>query len=40
MIEIMKEGDKMSKTTAKNLRAEDINIAELIRERVEQVNPN
>lgn len=37
MIEIMKEGDKLSKTASKNLRPEDINIAHLIRERVEQI---
>jgi hypothetical protein len=37
MIEIMKEGDKLSKTASKNLRPEEINIAHLIRQRVEQV---
>jgi len=37
MIEIMKEGDKLSKTASKNLRPEDINIAHLIRQRVEQI---
>jgi len=37
MIEIMKEGDKLSKTESKNLRPENINIAHLIRQRVEQI---
>ena len=37
MIEIMKEGDKLPKTDKANLRPEDINIAHLIRQRVEQI---
>jgi len=37
MIEIMKEGDKLSKSGLKNMDPTDINIALLIKERVEQI---